>query len=76
MTFKKLQKLIKQYNIKEDVKLMSDSGWEVDETEMDGVYYNQRLNIIIFTQSFEPTSVYDYNKDKDWIKLIERRCKE
>ena len=75
MTFKKLQKLIKQYNIKEDVKLMSDSGWEVDETEMDGVYYNEKLNIIIFTQSFEQTSVYDNNKDKDWIKLIERKCK-
>ena len=63
MTFKKLQKLIKQYNIKEDVKLMSGSGWEVDETEMDEVYYNEYLNIIIFTQSFEPESVDNYNED-------------
>lgn len=73
MTFNKLQKLIKQYNIKDDVKLMSDSGWEVDETEMNGVYYNENLNIIIFTQSFKHTSVYNYNENKNWIKLIERR---
>lgn len=70
MTFKKLQNLIKQYNISENVALLSDSSWECSETEMNGIYYNEKLNKIVFTQDFERSSVYDYNKEKDWKKLI------
>lgn len=53
MTFEKLKELIKKYNIPSNVKLLSDSGWECDPTEMDGVFYNEKENHIIFTQEFE-----------------------
>lgn len=50
MTYELLTKIIEENNIPKDVKLMSDSGWECDETEMDGIFYNKEQNILIFTQ--------------------------
>ena len=69
MTFKKLKDLIDKYNIPEDVILQSDSGWECNETEMDGVYYNPTENIIIFTQYFSEYETYE--KLKEWRRLEE-----
>lgn len=37
MTLQELNNICKSNNIPDDVKLLSDSGWEVFETEMDGV---------------------------------------
>ena len=53
-----LQKIIKENNIPSNVHLTSDSGWECDATEMNGVYYNEAKNEIVFTQE---GSVYDYS---------------
>ena len=50
MTFAILKKIIEKHNIPEDVELLSDSGWECSATEMDGVWYNAKLNEIQFTQ--------------------------
>jgi len=50
MIYKLLQQIIKENDIPEDVKLMSDSGWECDATEMDGIFYNKKENILVFTQ--------------------------
>lgn len=50
MTFELLNKLIEENDIPKDVHLQSDSGWECDETEMDGVWYNRETNTMIFTQ--------------------------
>ena len=50
MTFAKLAELIKENDIPEDVTLMSDSGWECDPTDMDGVWYCASENTLIFTQ--------------------------
>ena len=50
MTFAKLQQIIKENNIPEDVTLTSDSGWEGGPTDMNGVYYSAELNEIVFTQ--------------------------
>ena len=67
MTFQELNKLVKDNNIPYDVKLLSDSGWECDATDMDGVYYNSESNIIVFTQY---ASKFDcYQKDNKW-KMI------
>lgn len=41
MTFEKLKNLIVENNIPENVHLLSDSGWECSETEMDGIFYNR-----------------------------------
>ena len=67
MTFEKLKELIEKHNIPSNVKLLSDSGWEVEETEMDGVFYNQKENHIIFTQEFEFSR--KYLKNKNYIML-------
>ena len=63
MTFEKLKELIEKHNIPTDVKLLSDSGWECNETDMDGVYYNEKENHIIFTQEFDEYNNYYDNKD-------------
>lgn len=65
MTFEQLNKIIKENNIPENVHLLSDSGWECDATEMDGVYYNKKKNVIVFTQ--ECTILSKYDPDNDWI---------
>ena len=46
MTFEQLNKIIKKNHIPKNVTLLSDSGWECDATEMDGVYYNKNENVI------------------------------
>ena len=53
LTFELLSKLITKYNIPHNVRLMSDSGWECDATDMCGVYYCAEKNIIIFTQEYD-----------------------
>lgn len=50
MTLQELNNICNKNNIPDDVKLLSDSGWECYETEMDGVYYSKKDNTIIFTQ--------------------------
>lgn len=68
MTFQLLNDLIKENNIPENVKLMSDSGWECGATNMNGVWYCKRFNTIVFTQNGSEYD-YDYVNDNDW-KLI------
>lgn len=60
MTFEKLRKIIEDNNIPEDVALTSDSGWEGDATEMDGVYYNKADNTIVFTQDASEYNGYSH----------------
>ena len=69
MTFAILKQVIEENNIPEDVQLMSDSGWECCATRMDGVYYNESANLIVFTQC---PSKYDdeYYAHPDLWKLI------
>lgn len=66
MTFEKLNNLIDKYNIPKNVHLLSDSGWECCETEMCGVYYNKKQNIIIFTQKHSEYEKYD-KRNKNYI---------
>lgn len=67
MTFGKLKRLLEKYDIPDDVKLMSDSGWECDATEMNGVYYRAKKNVIVFTQNISKYD--DYFTDPDWVVL-------
>lgn len=50
MTFGKLKEILEKNNIPDNAILMSDSGWECDATDMNGIYYNQEKNIVVFTQ--------------------------
>lgn len=65
MTYKILQQIIKENNIPDDVKLMSDSGWECDATDMDGIFYNKKENILIFTQ---------YYDDREYQSNVDYEC--
>ena len=50
MTFGLLKRIIEKNNIPEDVNLYADTGWECSETEINGVWYHEKDNLIIFTQ--------------------------
>lgn len=54
MTFELLKKIIEENNIPENVTLRSNSGWECNATEMDGVWYSKEDNVIHFTQDGWP----------------------
>ena len=67
MEMNTLLKLIDKHNIPYDVLLRSDSGWECDATDMDGVYYNRKLNVIVFTQYISEND--SYFNELDWEML-------
>lgn len=67
MTFNKLMDLIQRNKISTDVKLESDSGWECGPTNMNGVYYNNGKNVIVFTQGYNDKHI-DYC-EPEWSLL-------
>ena len=67
MKLNKLLELINKHNIPDDVLIQSDSGWECDATDMDGVYYNRKLNVIVFTQYISEND--NYFNELDWEML-------
>ena len=66
MTYGILKKVFEDNHIPEDAILMSDSGWECDPTHMDGVFYNQEANVVVFTQDSE----YQYDYEEEPWQLI------
>lgn len=66
MTIAKLKRILKENNIPEDATLMSDSGWELSETDTDGVYYRSEDNTVVLTQDYDNSY---YNNNPDWVKL-------
>ena len=68
LTFEELNNIIEKYNIPKNVVLMSDSEWECDPTDMLGIYYNEKENIIMFTQYFSDSETY-YTDKNGWKKL-------
>lgn len=68
MKLEELYEIIKKNSIPEDAILLSDSGWECSATNMDGIYYNKKENIIVFTQEFDEFDK-DYYNNPEWIML-------
>lgn len=68
MKLKELYEIIKKNSIPEDAILLSDSGWECGATDMNGIYYNKKENIIVFTQEFDEFDK-DYYNNPEWIML-------
>lgn len=68
MKLKELYEIIKKNSIPEDAILLSDSEWECGTTDMDGIYYNKKENIIVFTQEFDEFDK-DYYNNPEWIML-------
>ena len=61
MIFEELESIITRNNIPKNVRLLSDSGWECWATEMDGVYYDENNNTLIFTQNISKYNEYFNN---------------
>lgn len=72
MTLQKLNELCSKHNIPKDVKLLSDSGWECGDTEMDGVYYCKQSNVIVFTQGGIFHYGYNNRRYGDFVRIDER----
>ena len=70
MTFGQLHKIIVDNDIPDEVHLMSDSGWECDATEMNGVYYDKFKKLIVFTQEGEPPSDSFSNWERLYPKCV------
>lgn len=70
MTYKKLKEILTRNNIPEDVTLMSDSGWECDATDMDLIYYNEKLNVVVFRQKIYSGYEREYTEEKGWKALL------
>ena len=76
MTYELLTRIIEENNIPKNVKMMSDSGWECCETDMDGIFYNKQENKMIFTQEGDTYGRWHnrkcwtciYGKLKDFIE--------
>lgn len=67
MTYRELKELIEVNSIPEDVILKSDSGWEMDATNMNGVFYNPEKNTIVFTM--DPDDFRSTYANKPWVRL-------
>lgn len=76
MTFELLNKIVEENNIPKDVKMMSDSGWECSETEMDGVYYNKEKNELVFTQSGNVSDSWFEQNDFELLYGRNKLCKK
>ena len=68
MTVEIFKHILKENNIPNDARLMSNSGWECNATDMDGVYYHRKTNTIVFTQGF---GNLDYEDSNEWEKLYQ-----
>lgn len=71
MTYRLLKCLIEDNGIPMDVKLMSDSGWECNATEMDAIYYNSGTNTLIFTQDGNVGHT-QYDDNPEWVLLYRK----
>ena len=69
MTFEKLALLIERYNIPHDVEILSDSGWECNATNMDGIYYSKKEKTIIFTQGTGREEYFEPEWELIWTNL-------
>jgi hypothetical protein len=53
MTYKLLKAILEENKIPNNVRIMSDSGWECCETDTDGIWFCKEKNLIVLTQGFE-----------------------
>ena len=61
MTFEKLALLIERYNIPHDVEILSDSGWECNATNMDGIYYPKKKKQLYSLREQEEKNILSLN---------------
>lgn len=62
-----LIELLTSNGIDPKAAIMTDSGWECDETEVDAIYYNSKTNVLMLTR--ELGNEYVYADCDDWELL-------
>lgn len=72
MTIEKFKKIIEEFHIPEDVTMLSDSGWECSETDMDGIWYSEVKKEIVFTQVGDKYDKQYFDKP-EWVLLHFRK---
>lgn len=50
MTIELMLRILDENNIPKTANMLSNSGWECNATEMNGIYYNDSTNTLMFTQ--------------------------
>lgn len=68
MTFEKLSEIIEENNIPKNVELRSNSECEWCDTNMDGIYYNEDKNVLMFVQEYS-VGCTDYDDNDDWVLI-------
>ena len=51
MTYAKLKEILERNHVPDEVRLMSNAGWELCATDMDGILWNPEENVIHFVQA-------------------------
>ena len=69
MTLEKMKERMERNGVPGNVRLMSNSGWELGATDMDGILWNPEENVIHFVQTaaLEGDGIDGY--DKKWVVL-------
>lgn len=69
MTLEKMKEIMDRNGVPGNARLMSNSGWELSATDMDGIVWNSEENVIHFVQTaaLEAEGMDGY--DKKWIVL-------
>lgn len=77
MTVKELVNILSSNNIPLATRIVSDSGWECQSTECDGVYYYDDLyeGCVVLTQSYNKEEEEHYIYSKKERRYIKRICK-
>lgn len=70
MTLGLLNQIMKENSIPDDAELMSDSGRGCSETPMNGIFYNEDINTIVFTQTGDKYDEYHDQKNWRWLHGI------
>lgn len=65
MILKEFFELLNKHGIPHDSEIMSDSGWECDATDVDGIYYNIITDVIVLTQG----ECDKYENNLEWVRL-------
>lgn len=68
MTFSYLKEIMKKHNIPEDVRFLSNSGWECGATDMPIVYYHKEDNILEFIQ-YKSCEYPTYPEERGWKEV-------
>lgn len=63
MTYGELKYILDKNHIQDNTRFLSNSGWECDETEMNGIYYNPDKEEVWFTEGRWFSEIKEYKNN-------------